>query len=152
MRHALIVIDMQQGPFGGSPPWHDVTGLIGRMNRLANAVRSTGTVVFIQHDEPPGDPYHPDSPGSRFLSALDVRPADAVIHKQACDSFLDTPARGVPACAIDRPADHHRAGCYPPNRRLAGAARACLTSRFSDNKMGGRAEVAPSSRHRRSCA
>lgn len=92
MRHALIVIDMQQGPFGDAPPWHDVAGLVGRMNRLADAIRPTGgAVVFIQHDGPPGDPYHPDSPGSRFLSALDVRSADTVIHKQACDSFLDTP-------------------------------------------------------------
>lgn len=92
MRHALIVIDMQRGPFGDSPPWHDVTGLIGRMNRLASTVRSTGgAVIFIQHDGPPGDPWHPESPGSRFLPALDVRSADTIIHKQACDSFLDTP-------------------------------------------------------------
>lgn len=91
MKHALIVIDMQQGPFGEAPPWHDAAGLVGRLNQLANTVRqSGGAVVFIQHDGPPGDPYHPDSPGARFLSALDVRSVDAVIHKQACDSFLHT--------------------------------------------------------------
>ena len=90
MRHVLIVIDMQQGPFGDSPPWYDAAGLLGRLNRLADAVRPTGKVVFIQHDGPPGDPYQPGSPGSRFLSALDVRAVDSVIHKAACDSFLDT--------------------------------------------------------------
>lgn len=104
MRHALIVIDMQQGPFGETPPWHDAAGLIQRLNRLADAVRQTGgAVVFIQHDGPPGDPYHPDSPGAKFLSALDVRPDDAVIHKQACDSFLQTSLEPfLRAQAIDR--------------------------------------------------
>jgi len=78
MTDALIVIDMQQGPFGDKPPWHDVAGLVGRLNRLADGVRTTGgAVIFIQHDGPPGDPHHPDSPGWRFLPDLDVRLADA---------------------------------------------------------------------------
>lgn len=91
MTDALIVIDMQQGPFGDTPPWHDAAGLVGRLNRLADAMRTTGgTVIFIQHDGPPGDPYQPGSPGWRFLSDLDVRPADTVIRKQSCDAFLNT--------------------------------------------------------------
>ncbi|MFO1087922.1 MAG: cysteine hydrolase family protein [Reyranellaceae bacterium] len=103
MRHVLIVIDMQQGPFGDSPPWYDAAGLLGRLNRLADAVRPTGKVVFIQHDGPPGDPYQPGSPGSRFLSALDVRAVDSVIHKAACDSFLDTSLEAfLRAQSIDR--------------------------------------------------
>jgi nicotinamidase-related amidase len=91
VKQALIVIDMQQGAFGETPPWHDAAGLLGRVNRLADAVRTTGgAVIFIQHDGPPGDPYHPGSAGWRFLSDLDVRPVDAVIHKQSCDAFLHT--------------------------------------------------------------
>jgi nicotinamidase-related amidase len=104
MADALIVIDMQQGPFGDTPPWHDAVGLIGRLNRLADAVRTRGgTVVFIQHAGPPGNPYHAGTPGWRFLSDLDVQPADTVIRKESCDSFLNTAlAAFLGARAIDR--------------------------------------------------
>ena len=40
MTDALIVIDMQQGAFVEAPPKHDAAGLIGRLNRLADAVRA----------------------------------------------------------------------------------------------------------------
>ena len=219
MTDALIVIDMQQGSFGPATPRHDAAGLVGRLNRLADAVRADGgAVIFIQHDGPPGDPHHPDSPGWRLLPDLDVRPDDTVIRKESCDAFLHTSLDDVPARAGHRPADRHRlrdrllrrhhgaqrpgarlsddralgwahhvgpaaprrrprsssittpsgptswrpAGppwcvpartCgYPPRRCLASTAPACLTSRFSDKKTHGRAEVAPPSRHRGSVA
>ncbi|WP_421998964.1 cysteine hydrolase family protein [Reyranella sp.] len=91
MKHALIVIDMQQGSFGPDSPRHDAAGLVARLNDLASAVRdSGGAVVFIQHDGPPGDAHEPGRPGWRLLPDLDVRRDDAVIHKRSCDSFLDT--------------------------------------------------------------
>jgi nicotinamidase-related amidase len=91
VKQALIVIDMQQGSFGDATPRHDAAGLVSRLNRLAAEVRGQGgTVVFIQHDGPPGDPHHPDLPGWKLLAELDVRPADAIIHKTSCDAFLDT--------------------------------------------------------------
>ncbi len=91
MRHALIVIDMQQGSFGGATPRHDTPGLIGRLNRLAAAVRAGGgAVIFVQHDGPPGDPHHPSQPGWRLLEELDARSADTIVRKTACDAFLDT--------------------------------------------------------------
>jgi nicotinamidase-related amidase len=91
MTHALIVIDMQQGSFGAATPRHDALALVGRLNRLAGAVRArSGAVVFIQHDGPPGDPHHPDLPGWRLLGDLDVQPADTIIRKTSCDAFLDT--------------------------------------------------------------
>jgi nicotinamidase-related amidase len=91
MTHALLIIDMQRGSFGATTPRHDTAGLVGRLNRLAGLVRETaGSVVFIQHDGPPGDPHHPDSPGWKLLDALEVQPADAIIRKTSCDAFLDT--------------------------------------------------------------
>jgi nicotinamidase-related amidase len=91
MKHALIVIDMQQGSFGAATPRHDAAGLVDRLNRLAVEVRGReGVVVFIQHDGPPGDPHHPDLPGWKLLPELDVRPADRIIRKTSCDAFLDT--------------------------------------------------------------
>ena len=91
MTDALIIIDMQQGAFGDGPPKHDAAGLIDRLNKLAAAVRSRGgAVVFIQHDGPPGDPFHPDQPGWKLVGDLGPRPADTVIRKKSCDAFLET--------------------------------------------------------------
>jgi nicotinamidase-related amidase len=91
MTDALIIIDMQQGAFGEGPPKHDAAGLIDRLNRLAAAVRARGgAVVFIQHDGPPGDPFHPDQPGWKLVEDLERHPADPVIAKKSCDAFLET--------------------------------------------------------------
>ena len=92
MKHALLIIDMQQGSFTNTTPKFDAVGLTRRLNDLAAAVRKTnGVVVFVQHDGPPGDPHHPDRPGWRLLSGLDVREDDTIIRKKSCDAFLDTP-------------------------------------------------------------
>jgi nicotinamidase-related amidase len=91
MSTALIIIDMQQGSFSAASPRYDASGLVQRLNRLADGVRATGgTVIFVQHDGPPGDPHHPEAPGWRFLTDLDVRKEDAIVNKTSCDSFLDT--------------------------------------------------------------
>jgi len=91
MKHALIVIDMQQGSFGEANQRHDAAGLVGRLNRLAADLRAVGgAVVFIQHDGPPDDPHHPTLPGWKLLAALDVHAADTIIRKTSCDSFLET--------------------------------------------------------------
>ena len=91
MPDALIVIDMQRGAFVDASPKHDVAGLIDRLNRLAAALRSAGgTVVFVQHDGPTGDPFHPSLPSWRIMEELDVRPEDPIVRKKSCDAFLDT--------------------------------------------------------------
>jgi nicotinamidase-related amidase len=91
MTDALIVIDMQRGSFVNAPPKHDAVALVGRLNRLAAAVREAGgIVVYVQHDGLPGDPHHPDLPGWQILEALDVRADDPIVRKQSCDAFLDT--------------------------------------------------------------
>lgn len=92
MSDALIIVDMQQGAFGDAPPKHDAAGLVDRLNRLADAVRAAGgAVIFIQHDGPPGDAFHPGLPGWRLIEELGPRPADTVIRKKSCDAFLETP-------------------------------------------------------------
>ena len=104
MTDALIVIDMQQGSFGPTSPRHDAAGLVGRLNLLASAIRAAnGSVVFIQHDGPPGDAHHPHAPGWRLLPNLRVRPEDTIIRKQSCDAFLHTSLDDfLRARAIDR--------------------------------------------------
>ncbi len=104
MTDALIVIDMQQAAFVNAPPKHDATGLVSRLIRLADAVRGRGgAVVFIQHDGPPGDPFHPDQPGWRLIDELSPHPADTVIRKTSCDAFLGTSLNDfLRARAVDR--------------------------------------------------
>lgn len=91
MPAALLVIDMQVGSFGKDSKRHDVPALIGRLNALARRVRtSRGTVIFVQHDGPEGDPHHPSQPGWAVLPELEKLPSDATVRKTACDSFLGT--------------------------------------------------------------
>jgi nicotinamidase-related amidase len=113
MPAALLVIDMQVGSFGKDARRHDVPALIGRLNGLARRVRDAGgTVIFVQHDGPTGDPHHPGQPGWAILPELEKLPGDLTLRKTACDSFLNTDlervlaARGlreliVTGCATD---------------------------------------------------
>ena len=104
MTDALIVIDMQQGSFDVAAQRHDAVGLVGRLNDLAGAVRRNGgAVVFVQHDGPAGAPHHPDLPGWRLLTDLDVQQDDTIIRKTSCDAFLETTLDAfLRARAIDR--------------------------------------------------
>ncbi len=91
MKTALVIIDLQQGSFTPDIPRYDAGGLVGRLNSLADAVRARdGSVVFVQHDGPPGDPHHPDLPGWRLLPDLQVHTGDLTVRKTACDAFLGT--------------------------------------------------------------
>ena len=92
MKPALIVIDMQTAAFEEAAlPKHDAEGTIARINNLAVSVRALGgTVVFIQHDGPAGDPFQPGQPGWQLWPALSRQANDPVVRKTACDSFLGT--------------------------------------------------------------
>ena len=89
--NGLLVIDMQVGLFGADTPRHDAEGVVDRINALARAVRRTGgTVVFVQHDGPPGDVFEPGREGWELLPSLERRDGDLVVHKRACDAFYET--------------------------------------------------------------
>jgi nicotinamidase-related amidase len=91
VKTALIIIDLQEGSFTPRTARHDTAGLVARLNRLADGVRKTdGSVIFVQHDGPVGDPHHPDQPGWHLLPELDMREDDLLVRKTACDSFLST--------------------------------------------------------------
>lgn len=104
MKHALIVIDMQQGSFTDASPRHDREGLVFRLNALARAVRRHhGMVIFVQHDGPEGDPHHPDSSGWQLLPELEFLDGDIVVTKTSCDAFLHTNlAETLQARAVER--------------------------------------------------
>lgn len=91
MTHALIVIDMQEGSFTPRTARHDTAGLVDRLNGRADRTRQVdGRVVFVQHDGPADDPHHPSKPGWHILPELDRRLDDRIVHKTACDFFLET--------------------------------------------------------------
>ena len=88
---ALLVIDMQVGLFGADTPRHDANGIVERINALGRVVRQAGgTVVFIQHDGPPGDVFEPGREGWKILPSLEREEGDLVVHKSACDAFYQT--------------------------------------------------------------
>jgi nicotinamidase-related amidase len=104
MQNALIIIDMQQGSVCDTNPKHDSQGVIQRLNRLANAVRTAGgIVIFVQMDGPEGDDHYPGLPGWYLLPELNVRPLDPIVRKKSCDAFLGTTLEGVlQSHSIDR--------------------------------------------------
>jgi nicotinamidase-related amidase len=104
MKTALIVIDMQQGSVSDTNRKHDSQGVIQRLNRLADAVRTAGgIVIFVQHDGPEGDDHYPGLPGWHLLPELDARVLDPIVRKKSCDAFLHTTLEEIlQANAIDR--------------------------------------------------
>lgn len=86
----LVVIDMQVGLLDGAPK-HDLTGVIGRINRLAAAMRERGgTVIWIQHCGPHGTEFAPGQPGWHFLPELQRSETDRVVTKTLNDAFSGT--------------------------------------------------------------
>lgn len=91
MTTVLLIIDMQVGSFAPCEACPDLDGLVARLNALAAKTRArNGRVVFVQHEGPPGDEYHPDAPGWPLLPDLAVEKNDALVHKESCDAFLNT--------------------------------------------------------------
>jgi nicotinamidase-related amidase len=90
MADALIVVDMQLGLRNGDPK-HDLPGVVERINRLADMVRSrSGTVVWIQHRGPAGDEFAPGAPGWPLLPEMSYRTGDVVVAKTLNDPFAGT--------------------------------------------------------------
>lgn len=86
----LLVVDMQVGLLAGVPK-HDLPGVVARINRLAEAVRSrSGQVIWIQHCGRAGDAFERGAPGWALLPELQRGPADIVIHKSLNDPFAGT--------------------------------------------------------------
>ncbi len=87
----LLIIDMQIGLFSLDTPRYDAGSVIARINLLAETVRGKkGTVIFIQHDGPDGQPLAPEAPGWEILPQIQRHQRDRVVRKQACDAFYGT--------------------------------------------------------------
>ena len=93
MSTALLVIDMQLGGFDGehTSPMTDSDQLIANVNSVIDACRQKNLpVVFIQHSNPPGNAFGPDTNGWQIHPALHRQTTDPIVQKQASDAFEDT--------------------------------------------------------------
>ena len=87
-RKALLIIDMQKGSFTPETPRFDTTGVVERINALAETFRARRLpVVFIQHTGTKMNEFLPNTEEWELLDDLQVAPTDLVIEKSANDSF-----------------------------------------------------------------
>lgn len=86
---ALLVIDLQVGCLGGSPPRHDLQGTLERVNALSATVRKSGVVIFVQHTDA-AEGLEKGSANWKLSPALVRAPTDLLMEKSACDAFLET--------------------------------------------------------------
>jgi nicotinamidase-related amidase len=91
MSTALVVIDVQQGMFGGAPPLHRPDALLVTIRVLQERARAAGIpVLHVQHDSGPGGPLARGSSGFAIHAEVAPRPGEEVVVKDRCDAFLGT--------------------------------------------------------------
>ena len=89
MPTALLVIDVQQGLCEGPGAAWDTSGLIARINPLADAARAAGApVVWIQHEAQ--DELLHGSADWQLATGLAPQTADLYVRKTTPDSFNRT--------------------------------------------------------------
>jgi len=85
---ALLVIDMQKGSFTQKTPRFDTTGVVKRINELAELFRELNyPVVYIQHDGTGTGEFEKNATDWENLDDLHVESADIRIDKYANDVF-----------------------------------------------------------------
>lgn len=98
MPTALILIDVQnavldQSASPGRQPLVDKaqTQMALRLQGVLSRARARGmTIIFVQHNDPPGGPLEPESAGWRIREEVAPRAGEPVVQKWSCDSFHDT--------------------------------------------------------------
>jgi hypothetical protein len=91
MAKALVVIDMQMGMLGETPPPYRADKVVQRAADLLARARAAGAPVFhVQHDGGPGDSLAKGAPGFAHHPALAPRPGEPVIEKRHVSAFHDT--------------------------------------------------------------
>ncbi|GAA3556670.1 isochorismatase family protein [Snuella lapsa] len=87
-KKALLVIDMQKGSFTHKTPRFDSTGVVNRINVLADLFRQKDfPVLFIQHDGNGSGEFEKGSPEWQLLDTLKVHSTDLLIDKYVNDIF-----------------------------------------------------------------
>ena len=90
MKHAVIIIDVQNALVNSVPEPFEIGAVMQRINQVTRLARSKQTpVIFVQH-EAPGTVLEHDSEGWQLPSELEVDPTDHIVRKTTPDSFLGT--------------------------------------------------------------
>lgn len=90
-RKALVVIDMQKGSFTSDTPRFDASGVVWRINELAELFRKNEDPVFyIQHDGTGSGHFEKNSEDWEILDELRIDPTDVRIDKYANDVFYNS--------------------------------------------------------------
>ena len=88
---ALLIIDMQKGSFTDKTPRYDTSGVVKRINKLAEIFRkSRFPVIFIQHDGSSENAFIPNTHDWKLLDQLNVESNDLFIDKIANDAFYQS--------------------------------------------------------------
>ncbi len=92
-RHALVVVDVQQG--FADPSWgtRNNPSFENNLPVLLAAWAEAGLpLVYVRHDSTePESPLHPDHPGNRFQDMLAAASPDLLVTKQVNSSFHGSP-------------------------------------------------------------
>lgn len=89
-RAALLVIDVQTGPFSAKPPPCDGAVVVERINTLAERAReASAPVILIQHENVADGMPH-SSPQWQLYPGLKTGAADTRVRKTTCNCFYET--------------------------------------------------------------
>ncbi|MDR0271481.1 cysteine hydrolase family protein [Paenibacillus sp.] len=95
-KQALLVIDIQVGMFSESDPVYDGAALLGRINVLLHNARTSGIpVIYVQHNEGPGEQLETETVAWEIHPSIAPEPEDTIIQKFMPDSFHETSLQEV---------------------------------------------------------
>jgi hypothetical protein len=90
MKHALLIIDVQQALCSGAEAAFDIDRVVDRINFVSTKARVAGAPVFlIQHEETEGSLQY-GTEGWQLYERLAVQPEDIRVRKTTHDSFHKT--------------------------------------------------------------
>lgn len=90
MKHAVLVIDIQNALVNPVPKPFEIDAVMQRINQVTKLARSINTpVIFIQHECPNSIVEH-GTEGWQLPSDLAVDATDHIVRKTTPDSFLRT--------------------------------------------------------------
>lgn len=90
-KKALLIIDMQKGSFTSKTPRFDTSGVVKRINGLAQLFRQLDfPVIYIQHDGTGTGEFEKNTKEWELLDDLKVEETDLVIDKYANDVFYNS--------------------------------------------------------------
>ncbi len=93
---ALLVIDVQTAMFTDGESPHRASDVLGVIASLQDRARASQTpVIFVRHHDLGYEPMSPGHPGFEVHEAVAPLPGEAVIDKQSCDAFCETPLRAL---------------------------------------------------------